>query len=366
MYKQHLRGNAHIEDFTKHLFLLHWRGTRKSCRVERREIRRMANGWGGSGNATISLLWTFGVLGSAARGRSATALRLTGLRTGLPSTSVRLTGSTILRRASATVVGDVPVTLRRGRLAVRTRLDHGRVGRVTGARWDHARLTISHHTTSSRGREVIARTRREVHRTVHVARDASGSSLLHANLVALSNLTFQLLPADLTTLSEGDIERFGTNHLVVHLCNSLGGLLRSGVADETEALGMVLVVAHDLGAGNGSKRLELSTELFVIDVVVEVLDVEVDALILAQLLHLGLFVRFPQLFLTFGLLLCPGDEELLAIMLAVMEGLDGFGSIKVVLEVDESKASAPSLIVDLEDRGSDRSKLSEQVFEFFL
>jgi hypothetical protein len=204
-----------------------------------------------------------------------------------------LTRTTVLRRASAAVVGDVSITLGR-RLAVGTRLDHGRVGgRVTGTRWDHAWLTIAHHATSSRGREVVSRARREVHRTVHIARDASSSSLLHADLVALSNLTLQLLPADLTTLGKGDVERLGTNHLVIHLCNSLCGLLGSGVTNETEALGMVLVVAHDLGAGNGSKRLELGTEFFVIDVVVKILDVEVDALILAQLLHLGMLVRLP-------------------------------------------------------------------------
>ena len=326
----------------------------------------MANGWGGSGGTAVSLLGTFGVLGSVARGRSASTWRLPRLRARLPSTRVGLTRPTILGRTrSATVVGDVPITLRR-RLAVGTRWNHGGgVLRVTRTWWDHAWLTITHHTTSTRGREVAAR--RVVHRTVHVAtRDASSSGLLHADLVALSNLALQLLPTNLAALGEGDVERLGTDHLVVHLGNGLGGLLRVGVTNETEALGMVLIVAHDLGARDGSKRLELGAELFVIDVVFEILDVEVHALILAQLLHLGLLVRLAQLFLTFGLLLCPGDEKFLAVVLAVMECIDGCGSIDVVLEVDKSKALALSLSIDLEDSGGDRSELGEQSLELLF
>jgi hypothetical protein len=328
----------------------------------------MANRWGGSGGDTVSLLGTFGVLGSVARGRPTATLWLSGLRAGLPPTSVWLTRATILGRTrSATVVRDVSVTLRRG-LTVGTRGDHARylgVGRVTGARWDHTWLTIAHHSTPARGREVTAR--RVVHRAVHVtARDSGSSGLLHADLVALSDLTLQLLSADLTALGEGDIERLGTNHLIVHLCNSLGGLLRARVADETEALRMVLIVAHDLGTGNGSERFKLGTEFFVADVVVEILDIEVDALILAQLLHLGLLVRPPELFLSFGLLLCPSDEKLLAVMLAVVEALDSFGGIEVALVVDKSKAFTLSLSIDLEDGRGDRSEVGEHLPEFFL
>jgi hypothetical protein len=280
-----------------------------------------------------------------------------------------LTGATILRRTrSATVVRDISVTLRRG-LTVGTRWNHTRylgVGRVTGTRRDHAWLTIAYHATSTRGRREVA-ARRVVHRTIHIATRYAGSSgLLHADLVTLSDLALQLLPADLTALGEGDVEWLGTNHLVVHLRNGLGGLLRTGVANETEALGMVLIVAHDLGAGNGSERLELGTEFFIIDVVVEILDIEVDTLILAQLLHLGVLVRFPQLFLTFGLLLCPGDEKFLAVVFAVVEDIDSFGSIEMVLEVDETKAFALPLKIDLEDGGGDCSKLGEHLPEFFL
>jgi len=295
-------------------------------------------------------------------------LRLAGLRTGRPSTSVGLTRATILRRTrSSTIVGDISITLRRG-LTVGTGWNHTRylgVGGVAGTRWDHAWLTVAHHTTSTRGREVAAR--RVVHWSIHVATGDTGSSgLLHADLVALSDLALQLLPADLATLSKRDVERLGTNHLVVHLCDCLGGLLGTGVANETEALRVVLVIAHNLSAGNGSERLKLGTEFFVINVIVEILDVKVDALILAQLLHLGMLVRLPQLFLAFGLLLCPGDENLLPIVFAFVEGLDRSGSIEVVLEIDESKAFALSLSIDLEDGRGDGSKIGEHLLEFFL
>ena len=289
--RRHLRGNAHVEDFTEHLLLFHRRGASKSGGVEGWEVRGVANGWGWSGGSAISLLRTFGILRSVAWGRTASTWRLPRLRTRLPSTGVGLTRATVLGRTrSAAIVGDVPITLG-GRLTVGTRRNHGRgVGRVTGTWWDHARLTVTHHTTSTRRREVAAR--RVVHRTVHVTtRDASSSSLLHADLVALCDLTLQLLPTNLTALGEGDVERLGANHLVVHLCNGFGGLLRIGVADETETLGVVLVVTHDLSTGDSSERLELGAEFFIVDVVVDILDVEVDTLILAQLLHLGLLVR---------------------------------------------------------------------------
>lgn len=240
-------------------------------------------------------------------------------------------------------------------------------GSVTGTRrWRHAWLSVSHNTASTRGRrETIVG--RVVHRTRSVApRDASSGSLLHADLVALGYLALELLPSNLTALSERDIERFGTNHLVVHLCDSLGGLLGAGITNETEPFRVVLIVAHDFGAGNGPKRLKLGTEFFVVDVVVDILDIKVDALIFAQLLHLGLLVRLPQLFLTFGLLLGPVNKKLTAKVRTVMELLQGLGSTFVISEVDESKAFGDSVIILPEDGRSDLSILSEQVCECLL
>lgn len=250
----------------------------------------MTNGWSGSGGAAISLLRAFRVRGSAAWGRSTPTLRLAGLGTRLPSTGVGLTGTAVLRGTGRTTV--VGVTLRRG-LAVGTRRDHSGhlgVGGVAGTRWSHAWLTITHHATSTRGGREVA-PRGVIHRTVHITtRDPSSSSLLHTDLIALGDLAFQLLPTNLTALGERDVERLGTDHLVVHLCDGLGGLLGTGVAYETKALGMVFIVTHDFGAGDGSEWLELRAEFFVVNVVLEILDIEVDALILSQFLHLGLLV----------------------------------------------------------------------------
>jgi hypothetical protein len=136
--------------------------------------------------------------------------------------------------------------------------------------------------------------------------------LLHPNLVALGVLALQLLPADFTTLSEGDVERLRADHLVVHLRHSLRSFLGRREANKSEAFGMLPFVSHHLATGNGTKRLELGTQLLVVHVVFQIFDVQIDALILAELLHLGLFIRLAQFFLTFGFLLSTGDEEFLA------------------------------------------------------
>lgn len=251
------------------------------------------------------------------------------------------------------------------RWGVGARGHHARAG-VTGTTWWYTLLAISHDATSTtRGLEIA--TRRVIHRAVYVAtRDAGSNSLLHAELVALGNLALQLLLSNFTALSERDIEGLRTNHLVVHLCDGLGGLLGTGETNETEALGVVLFVTHDFGTGDGSKRFELCAELFVVDVVIEILDVEVNALILAQLLHLGMLVRLLQFLLTFGFLLRSADVNLVALVLGVVKGLDCGGSIDVVLEVDETKTFAVSLGVQCKDDRAGGSKWGEQNLEFFL
>jgi hypothetical protein len=112
--------------------------------------------------------------------------------------------------------------------------------------------------------------------------------LLEPDLVTLGDLTFKLLATDLPTLSEGDVKWLRSNHLVVHFRDGLGSFIRGGKTDETEPFGAALLVSHDLAARDSAKRFELSAELVIIDIVLKVFDVEVDSLILAQLLHLGL------------------------------------------------------------------------------
>jgi hypothetical protein len=103
--------------------------------------------------------------------------------------------------------------------------------------------------------------------------------------------------------------------------DGLGGLIGRRKADETEALGRALLVAHDLAARHGAKGLELGAELLVVDLVLQVFDVQVDALVLAELLHLGLLVGPAQLLLALRLLLRTCDKELLAIVLSVVKGM---------------------------------------------
>jgi hypothetical protein len=216
------------------------------------------------------------------------------------------------------------------------------------------------------GREV-ARSGRVVHRTIEIASwDAGSCSLLHAELVTLSDLALQLLPPDLSSLSKGDVERLGTNHFVVHLCDSLGGFLGRREAYKAKTLGMILVVTHDLGASDASIGLELSTEFVIVDVVLEILDIQVDTLVFAELLHLGLFISLAQLFLALRLLLSTGNKQLSAVVLGLVEGVDGRAGILVVVIVDESETLALSLMVGLKYGGCDRPVLLEEFVELLL
>jgi hypothetical protein len=220
----------------------------------------------------------------------------------------------------------------------------------------HAGLRrVSHHTaarTTGSTRESL-RTGGIVHGgTAEKAGRGEAHRLLHAQ-VALSNLALELLAADVLALSERDIERLSTDHLVIHLRHSLGSLIGGRIADETKALRGSLVVAHDLAAGDRAKGLELGTELLVIDVVLEILDVQVDALVLALFLGTSLLVRAAQLLVALSLFLSARDVESLAVQFKLVELFDSLLSIVVVLVVDESEALVLALLVASEhDRGN--------------
>jgi hypothetical protein len=111
-------------------------------------------------------------------------------------------------------------------------------------------------------------TRRIIHRATHEStRHSSRLSLLNTDLVALGDLALQLLPADFTALSQGDVKRLVSNHLVVHLGDSLRRLIRRRVANESETLRCSLVVPHNLRAGNRAKELELSPKFIIINII---------------------------------------------------------------------------------------------------
>jgi hypothetical protein len=249
--------------------------------------------------------------------------------------------------------------------------------------------------------------------------------LLHAELVASLDSGLELVLADVLALSEGDVERLALDHLLVHLGDSLGSLIGVAEADESKTLaltedlllaldgdlvasfgvlavllaallsllGVLLLlfllfllllllsgsgrsglgaalgrhgVAHNLGRGDGAEGCEHVAELLVVDVVVEVLDVEVDALVLGLLLEAGSLVLLAELLLTLVLLLCATDVELLALEVGVIEGVDGDRGSLVADVVDEAEATALALVV-AGDRGrGDVTVLLEEVTELLV
>ncbi len=212
----------------------------------------------------------------------------------------------------------------------------------------------------------VASTGREVHRSIQVTvGDAGSGSLLHPGLVALSDQVLELLATNITALGKRNVEGLVADHLVVHFSNRLGGLVGTGVADEAKALGVTLVIAHDFGAGNGTERLELGAKFVVVHVVIDVLDVKVHALPLGEFLHLSSLERAAELLLALLLLLSTGDEELLAIDLLVVEGLDSPRRLIVVLKVDETKAFILAVLVGLDDSGGDHAVELKHILELF-
>jgi hypothetical protein len=58
------------------------------------------------------------------------------------------------------------------------------------------------------------------------------------------------LPADITPLGKGNIERLGPNYFVVHLGDGLSSLIRRRKANEAKPLRGPLLIAHNLAAGD--------------------------------------------------------------------------------------------------------------------
>jgi hypothetical protein len=190
--------------------------------------------------------------------------------------------------------------------------------------------------------------------------------LLQPDLVTLSDLTFQLLPADFTALSERNVERFGPNYFVVHLGNGLGGLIRRRKANEAKPLGCSLLIAHDLATCNSTEGLKFTTKLLIVDIILEVLDVKVDALILAHLLLFRCFVCLPQFIFALRLLLSARNEELPALVIAIVKAFHGRLCLIMNLKVDEAESFASTFIVHLYDSRSDGAKFREQLNEIVL
>jgi hypothetical protein len=131
---------------------------------------------------------------------------------------------------------------------------------------------------------------------------------VHPDLVASLDASLKLTLADILALSQCDVQRLAVNHALIHLGNSLAGLLGAREADKTESFGLsetgflllfaafnllaillfsfwffsILtfaffhIVTHNLGRGNGSIRSKLLAETLIIDLIIQILNVPID------------------------------------------------------------------------------------------
>jgi hypothetical protein len=235
---------------------------------------------------------------------------------------------------------------------------------VARTRGHHTRLTVAHHAAIL-GRET--RSRRIVDGSVDVASwNTGGGGLLHPDLIALGNLALKLLPTYFTTLSKRYIQGFCSNHLVVHFSNSFGSLIWGREANKAEALRSTLFVAHDFAAGDSTEWFELGPKLFIVEVIFQVLDVEIDTLVLGQLLKLGLLVGAAEFLLTLSLLLSTGDKELPTLIFNVVEFVSGFLSFLMPLKINEAESLALALFIGGNESRGNGAIIGEDLGKLFL
>lgn len=276
--------------------------------------------------------------------------------------------------------------------------------------------TLNGETTLGEGNATTARGGHEtgllasvVDRSLHVllGHTSLGSGLLHAELVASLDAGLELALADILALGKSDIEGLAIDHALVHLSDGLGGVIGVAEADEAEALalaelavtlllglllsrtlllllllGLALLlvllvllilllalderIAHDLGGGDGAILGEHGTELLIIDIITEVLDVQVDTLVLVGLLEAGSLVRPAELLLALVLLLGTTDVEVLATEVLAVEIINSLGSSLVGGEVDETEATGLALLVAGKGGRSDLTELLEELTELVV
>merc|ERR1719353_2741610 len=113
---------------------------------------------------------------------------------------------------------------------------------------------------------------------------AAEAAALAASLEPLSKTGHALL----ALLCQADVQGLAAHHLQVHLRHGLRRLLRRREANEAEALGRALVVRGDLRRRDLPERAEELPQLLVGDRLVQVLNVQVDALATGSLAALTL------------------------------------------------------------------------------
>mmetsp|Transcript_8534 Transcript_8534/g.9667 ORF Transcript_8534/g.9667 Transcript_8534/m.9667 type:complete len:289 (+) Transcript_8534:993-1859(+) len=181
--------------------------------------------------------------------------------------------------------------------------------------------------------------------------------------------SLQLRSAERLALCQRDVQRLPRNVLAVHLRDSLGSLLRSREANEAEAFGLAgLLVHHDFVRRDGPKLGELLEQPVVVDLVMKVFDVEVDARELALALQLELLKALTELLLAFLFALGTTHVQLASFLeLCVGERLNGRSGGLWFREVHEAKGTGLVLflVTNAEGRG-DFPVLAEQLVEFLL
>ena len=372
-------SNLGVQVLTNHLLLLIGIGSGQSGSGQASGLGSRGSGSGSSGTVSTGLALVLGETTTAGTGDAAGSSGTLGAGGTLGTTL--LTGGTAALRLGAGTLAAGTALAHRGEALAHRVAGHGSTGvhllglvRVNPAgAGDHTGLAGVDHTATTLGREATGTGVEELGR-VHAAGHLAGH-LLHAELGALGHLGLQLRLADLLALGKSDVDGLGAEHAAVHLGDSLGGLIGGREADETETLGGTLdllsllsslLIAHDLGGGDDTINGELLTELLIIDIVIQVLDVQVDALVLVELLHLLLLVLLLELLLTLTLLLGAGDEQLLLLVLGIVELIDGALGILVVFEVDETEALGATVLIGGDDAGSDGAKLGEESLDLLL
>jgi len=180
----------------------------------------------------------------------------------------------------------------------------------------------------------------------------------------------------------GNIKRLTVEELVVDLVDGLSSSLGAGKVAETKAPAVIVRGPHDLDALHFTKLLEEVAEIFISDIISKPLDVKVGLgrVLLAKvalvrdddftlaLLHgtsnvelhdLNTVLLKVLLVLSFGKIANQGT--LLPLEGLTVKSLTGLHGVIVALEVDETEATADTLVV-LHDLGrSDFTKLLEHV-----
>lgn len=285
----------------------------------------------------------------------------------------------------------------------------GELALTTSLSTRHGHAELVGHTTPTSAGEAALLTGGVEDGWLHEVAGHASSGLLHSDLVPGLDASLKLGLANIFALRQSNVERLAVDHALVHVGNGLCGIVRVAEAHETEALalaklllrlllglllaglvlarcllGLLLVllvlalriflllaglngIAHDLGRCDGTELREDGSKLVVVDIIAQVLDVQVDTLVLAGLLHASGLVGLAELLLTLVLLLSTSNVKILALEVLAVELLDSLVGSLVSGEVDETEATvlAGLLVTGKRSRG-DIAVLGEQLAELLV